>query len=262
MIRSMYTAATGMKAQQLYIDNISNNLANSNTTAFKKSKLEFHDLLYQAIREPGANTSDSTANPSGLEVGLGVRSTANQRIFSQGNVMETKNPLDMAIQGEGFLQVTRPDGSIAYTRDGSLKVTGDGIIVTSEGFPIEPEISVPEGARQVTITSGGTVLATLEGEQQPEEIGQIELVKFVNPAGLEGLGGNLFAASSACGEPIVGTPGTEQFGSILQGYLETSNVEVVDEMVGMITAQRAYEITSKAIQTSEEMLQIANQLKR
>jgi len=209
MIRSMYTAVTGMKAQQLYIDNISNNLANVNTNGFKKSKMEFHDLLYQAIREPGASTSDSTAQPTGLEVGLGVRSAANQRIFTQGGVVETKNPLDIGIQGEGFFQVLRPDGSVAYTRDGSFKVTADGVIVTSAGFPLEPEIVIPEGAHQVSISSSGQVTAVLEGEAEPEEIGQIELVKFVNPAGLEGLGGNLYAATVACGEPLAGTPGTD-----------------------------------------------------
>jgi flagellar basal-body rod protein FlgG len=258
----MYTAAAGMKAQQLYVDNISNNLANVNTTGFKKGKVEFQDLLYQTLREPGAQTSDGTKLPSGLQIGLGVKSAANQRIFSQGNMIETKNPLDLALEGEGFIQVLRPDGSIAYTRDGSLKISSEGVLVTSEGFPIEPEIMIPEGAKNLGISSTGSVSATLEGEEFPQEIGQVELARFVNSAGLRSMGGNLYEVTIASGDAVVGMPGTETFGTLHQGYLESSNVEVVEEMVGMITAQRAYEITSKAIQTSEEMLQIANQLKR
>lgn len=262
MLRSMYTAATGMKAQQLYVDNISHNLANVNTNGYKKSKLQFHDLLYQTIREPGAKTSDGTMTPTGLQVGLGVKSVANHRIFSQGNLTETRNALDVAIQGDGFLQILRPDGTIAYTRDGNLKLTGDGAVVTSEGYPVEPELIIPEGAREIVITEYGTVSALLDGEEIAEEIGQMELARFVNPSGLRAIGGGMYEKTISSGEPMIGRPGTDEFGTLAQGFLEASNVEVVDEMVNMITAQRAYEISSKAIQTSEEMLQVANNLKR
>lgn len=262
MIRSMYTAATGMKAQQLRVDNISNNLANVNTVGFKKSKLEFQDLLYQTLRQPGEQTSDRTMSPTGLQVGLGVKAAANQRAFGQGSLVETQNPMDVAIQGDGFFQILRPDGSVTYTRDGSFKISGDGVIVTADGYSLEPEITVPEDASEVNITSGGQIEVSINGQKIPEEIGQIELAKFVNPAGLKAIGGNLYQTTIASGDAVVGIPGTEQFGDLKQRYLETSNVEVVGEMIDLITSQRAYEITSKAIQTSEEMLQIANQLKR
>ena len=261
MIRSLYTAATGMKANQLYIDNISNNLSNVNTTGFKKSKLEFQELLYQTMVDPGSGTAEGARAPAGLQVGLGVRSIANQKIFAQGNLQETKNPFDIAISGQGFLQVQMPDGSVAYTRDGSLKVAADGTLVTSAGYPLEPQITIPEGAKELTIDPNGRVAVfTSEGTAQ-EEIGSIELVRFLNEGGLKSLGANLFQASPASGEPEVTAPGVNGVGTVAQGFLEASNVELVEEMVNMIVAQRAYEVSSKAIQTSDSMLQLANQLR-
>jgi flagellar basal-body rod protein FlgG len=261
MIRSLYTAATGMKANQLYIDNISNNLANVNTTGFKKSKLEFQELLYQTMVDPGSGQSEGAKSPAGLQVGLGVRSAATQKIFAQGNLQETKNPFDLAITGTGFLQVQLPSGEVAYTRDGSLKVASDGTLVTSAGFPLEPQISIPEGARELSIDPNGRVMVQLNDTGTQEEIGQIEMVKFLNEGGLKSLGSNLYQVSPASGEPEIGMPGMNGLGTLAQGFLEASNVELVEEMVNMIVAQRAYEISSKAIQTSDNMLQMANQLR-
>jgi flagellar basal-body rod protein FlgG len=261
MLRSLYTAATGMKANQLYIDNISNNLSNVNTTGFKKSKLEFQELLYQTMVEPGSGSSEGAKSPAGLQVGLGVRSIANQKIFGQGNLQETKNPFDIAISGVGFIQVQMPSGEIAYSRDGSLKVSSDGTLVTSEGFPIEPQITIPQGARDFTIDPDGRVAVTIDGTGAQEELGQIELVKFLNEGGLRSMGNNLYSATPSTGEPEVTTPGSNGTGTLAQGFLEASNVELVEEMVNMIVAQRAYEISAKAIQTSDSMLQLANQLR-
>lgn len=261
MIRSLYTSATGMKANQLYIDNISNNLANVNTTGFKKSKLEFQELLYQTMIEPGSGTAEGAKSPAGLQVGLGVRSVANQKIFSQGNLTETKNPYDLAIQGTGFFQVQMPNGDIGYTRDGSLKVSSDGTIVNSTGFPLEPQITIPEGAQGVQIDATGKVTVSISGSGTQEDIGQIETAHFLNEAGLKSLGGNVYAATAASGEAETGAPGSSNLGTLAQGVLEASNVELVEEMVNMIVAQRAYEISAKAIQTSDSMLQLANQLK-
>jgi flagellar basal-body rod protein FlgG len=261
MLRSLYTAATGMKSNQLYIDNISNNLSNVNTTGYKKSKLEFQDLLYQTLIEPGGSNAEGAKSPQGLQVGLGVRSAANQRIFSQGNLQETKNPLDVAITGVGFLQVQMPGGEIGYTRDGSLKVASDGTIVTSNGFPIEPMIQIPEGAKEISIDGYGHVSVVLNDAGATEEIGQLELAKFLNPAGLKSIGNNQYLSTAASGDAEVDAPGNNGLGTLAQGYQEASNVELVEEMVSMIIAQRAYEVSSKAIQTSDSMLQIANQLK-
>jgi len=261
MLRSLYTAATGMRANQLFIDNISNNLSNVNTTGYKKSKLEFQDLLYQTLIEPGGSNAEGAKSPAGLQVGLGVRSAANQRIFSQGNLQETKNPLDLAISGEGFLQVQMPSGEVAFTRDGTLKVSSDGTIVTSSGFPIEPSLQVPEGAKDISIDAYGRVSVTLNESGATEEIGQIELAKFLNEGGLKSIGGNLYLATSASGEAEINNPGENNVGTLAQGFVEASNVELVEEMVSMIIAQRAYEVSSKAIQTSDSMLQLANQLK-
>lgn len=261
MIRSLYTSATGMKANQLYIDNISNNLANVNTTGFKKSKLEFQELLYQTMVDPGAGSSDGAKSPAGLQVGLGVRSAANQKIFAQGNMQETKNPFDLAVSGTGFLQVQLPDGQIAYTRDGSLKVASDGTVVTSSGFPLEPAITVPEGAKEFSVDPNGRVSVFLNDTGAVEEIGQIEMVKFLNEGGLKSLGANLYQSSQASGEAEQGAPGTNGMGTLNQGFLEASNVELVEEMVNMIVAQRAYEVSAKAIQASDNMLQLANQLR-
>lgn len=250
-----------MKANQLYIDNISNNLANVNTTGFKKSKLEFQELLYQTIVEPGSAASDGARSPAGLQLGLGVRSSANQKIFGQGNLQETKNSFDLAITGAGFLQVQLPSGETAYTRDGSFKVSSDGTLVTASGYPLEPQITIPQGASEISIDPTGKVSVFLQDSGTSEEIGQLELAKFLNEGGLKSLGTNLYQISSASGEPEVALPGQNGLGTLAQGYLEASNVELVEEMVNMIMAQRAYEVSSKAIQTSDSMLQLANQLR-
>ncbi len=262
MIRSLYTAATGMRANQMYVDNIAHNLANVNTTGFKKAKMEFEDLLYQTIIEPGSGNAEGSRHPAGLQVGLGVKAISNQKIFSQGNLTQTGNPQDIAIQGKGFFQVLTPNGEVGYSRDGSFKRSNDGTLVTSQGYLIEPPIVIPEEAVDFTVTDTGQVLVRLEGTDVSEEIGQIELGTFINEAGLKSIGKNLFLATPASGPPEITTPGDNGMGSIANGYLENSNVELVEEMVNMIVAQRAYEISSKAIQTSEEMLQLANQLKR
>lgn len=262
MIRSLHTAATGMKSNQLYVDNIANNLANVNTTGFKKSKLEFEDLLYQTIIEPGQGTEEGAKHPAGLQVGVGVRAISNQKVHTQGNLNQTGNSEDMAIAGKGFFQIMTPDGKMAYTRDGSFKISEDGTLVTSQGYMLEPEIVIPEGARDLTIDEFGRVYVSVEGDEISEEIGQMELARFINPGGLSSLGQNLFEQTPASGVPELGVPGEDGMGTLRSGYLETSNVQLVEEMVNMIVAQRAYEISSKAIQTSEEMLQMANQLKR
>jgi flagellar basal-body rod protein FlgG len=218
--------------------------------------------MYQILREPGIRNVEGSMAPSGIEVGLGVRSAATQRIFQQGSLNQTSNELDWAIQGDGFFQITLPDGSIAYTRDGQFKLSSDGTVVTSNGFMLYPNLVIPEGAKDLTVTSDGVLHAYIDGESQSVEIGQIELARFVNPSGMKGLGNNLFVPSDASGEPYMAMPGEEGTGTIMQGYVEASNVLIVDEMVNMITAQRAYEIVSKAIQVSEEMMQVVNNLKR
>jgi flagellar basal-body rod protein FlgG len=255
----MRTAATGMMAQQLNVDTIANNLANVNTTGFKRSKIEFQDLLYQTVRRSGIS---GAAVPVELQIGYGVRPVATQRIFSQGDITQTNNALDLSIEGDGFFQIMRPDGTVCYTRDGTFKLSADGEIVTSDGFAMEPELSLPENATDIHITRDGVLSVLIAGETESQEIGQIELAKFINPAGLNALGRNLFAATEASGEAMVGVPGTEGFGMLSQGYLELSNVEVVEEMVNMIIAQRAYEISAKAVQTAEDMSSMANNLRR
>ncbi len=262
MMRSMMTAATGMEAQQLYMDTISNNLSNINTNGFKRSKVEFQDLMYQTLREPGVRNFEGGMAPAGLEVGLGVKPAGTQRIFEQGSLNQTENPLDLAIQGEGMYQILMPDGSVAYTRDGSFKLSSDGTIVTSSGFQVLPQVSIPQGAQGFQVTADGRVSVLMPGDEMSIDLGQIELVRFINPSGLKSLGGNLFATTDASGLPVVSYPAEEGAGTIMQGYSEASNVRIVDEMVSMITAQRAFEIVSKAIQVSEEMLQMANNLKR
>jgi flagellar basal-body rod protein FlgG len=262
MIRSMYTAATGMEAQQLYMDAISNNLSNVNTNGFKRTKLEFQDLMYQTLREPGVRNPEGGMAPSGIEVGLGVRAAATQRIFEQGSLNQTTNPLDVAIEGEGFFQVYLPDGSMAYTRDGQFKLSSDGTLVTSAGNFVSPQIVVPAGAEKLTITEDGMVAVVMPGEETSTEIGQLELARFVNPSGLKSLGGGLYGVTDASGLPNIHYPGEQGTGRLMQGYTEASNVQIVEEMVNMITAQRAFEIVSKSIQVSEEMLQVANNLKR
>jgi flagellar basal-body rod protein FlgG len=262
MIRALKTAATGMHAQQLNIDNIANNLANINTTGFKRSKVEFQDLFYQTHKPPGSIARQGVEAPASLEVGYGAVPVATQRIYSQGEVLPTGNPLDIAINGDGFLRVLLPDGSYAYTRDGALKLSSDGRLVTTDGDAIDPEISLPEGVNHIMISTDGTVSVNAAGETDPQELGRIEVVRFINPSGLKALGRNLLIESPASGEAVAGTPGMEGNGEIYQGYLETSNVEIVEEMVNMIVAQRAYEINSKAIKTADDMLGIVNSLAR
>jgi flagellar basal-body rod protein FlgG len=261
-MRALWTAATGMQAKQLDIDVIANNLANINTTGFKKSRVDFQDLMYQTVRVKGAPNTQETQIPTGIEVGLGVRPAAVQKLFFPGDAYETGNPLDIAIEGDGFFQVLLADGTIGYTRDGSFKLDAQGRIVTSDGFPLEPPITVPQDAESITIGQDGTVTAKIAGETEPQELGVIELARFINPAGLQSIGRNLYVATVASGEPQVGTPGFDGLGTLAQGFLETSNVQVVEEMVRMISAQRAYEINSKAISVADEMMSIANNMKR
>jgi len=262
MIKAMRTAATGMIAQQLNVDNIANNLANVNTTGFKKSKVEFQDVLYQNMRKAGSATSLGTQQPTELSVGYGTKAVATNRQFTEGDLMPTGNPLDMAIAGDGFFQVQYPDGTTVYTRDGAFKTSADGTIVTSEGYRLLPEITIPEDATSLSIGNDGTIEVMQVGTDTPSQIGQIELARFVNPSGLSAIGHNLLVQTGASGDPLVDVPTQGGLGQIDQGYLEMSNVKVVDEMVNMIVAQRAYEMNSKAIQTADDMAQIANNLKR
>ncbi|MBD3403642.1 flagellar basal-body rod protein FlgG [candidate division GN15 bacterium] len=262
MIKALRTAATGMSAQQMNVDNIANNLANVSTTGFKKTNLEFQDVLYQNYRRAGAASAVGSRVPTGLSIGYGTKPSATIRQFTTGDLMQTDNPFDMAIRGDGFFQVTQLDGTIAYTRDGSFKLSADGRLVTSDGYFLEPEITIPEDAVSVSIGSDGTVEVLQFGQTDAVQVGQIELARFVNPAGLAAVGRNLMVQTSASGDPITDNPGLEGLGTVDQGFLEGSNVSVVDEMVNMIVAQRAYEMNSKAIQTSDDMAQIANQLKR
>ncbi|MCB4203371.1 flagellar basal-body rod protein FlgG [Deferribacterales bacterium Es71-Z0220] len=261
MLRALWTAASGMTTQQINIDNIANNLANVNNAGFKKSRVNFQDLLYQELRPAGAITATGISHPTGIQIGLGSNVVATEKIFSQGNFQQTGNMLDIAIEGDGFFQVTLPDGNIGYTRAGSFKLNSDGDIVTPEGYLLEPTINIPENATSISIGTDGTVSVTLPGEVETSEVGNIELARFINPSGLKSIGNNIYLQTGASGEPTTGVPGEDGIGSIAQGVLEMSNVNVVEEMVNMITGQRAYEINSKAIQTGDEMLQIVNNLK-
>lgn len=262
MIRSLWSAASGMSAQQTNLDVISNNLANVNTTGYKKSRAEFQDLMYQTIKSAGTMNSTNNQTPVGIQIGLGTKVSAIGKIFTQGSFIHTNNQLDVAIEGDGFFQILMPDGDIAYTRDGSFKLDSDGRIVTKDGYPLIPEITVPADAERIDILPDGTVTAKLPNNAIPQEIGKITLVRFINPAGLEAIGKNLFLETNASGAPIEGNPGIDGFGTLAQGFLEASNVNVVEEMVNMITAHRAYDFNSKAIQTSDAMLQTAVNLKR
>jgi flagellar basal-body rod protein FlgG len=262
MIKAMRTAASGMYAQQLNVDTIANNLANVNTTGYKKSKVEFQDVLYTKLQSQGAETTAGSRTPVGLDVGYGTKPTATQRFFTEGALQQTGNPLDVTVEGEGFFQITMPNGDTAYSRDGSFKMSADGQLVTSDGFFLSPQISIPPEAESVSVSADGVVSVKVPSNSEPQDIGQIELAKFINPAGLEAIGHNLFLANGATGAPTLGTPSSDGFGRLDQGYLEMSNVEVVEEMVNMIMAQRAYEINSKAIQTSDEMSQLASNLKK
>ncbi|RME01613.1 MAG: flagellar basal-body rod protein FlgG [Calditrichaeota bacterium] len=262
MIRALRTAATGMLAQELLVDTISNNLANINTTGFKKAKVEFQDLLYQNQRAIGAANLQGVNIPTEIQIGHGTNPVSVHKMFSQGDISATENPLDLAIDGNGFFQVIRNDGSIGYTRDGSFKISGDGRIVTADGLVLEPEINIPADAQEIHVSLDGVVSVKTSGDIAPVEVGRIELAKFVNPAGLESIGGNIYLPTVASGEPLTGSPGTENLGTLRQGFLEMSNVQVVEEMVNLIVAQRAYEINSKAIRTADEMLNIAGSLRR
>ncbi len=259
MLPALWISKTGLEAQQLNLGVISNNLANVNTTGFKRSRAVFQDLMYQNLRQAGAQSSQETQLPSGLVLGTGVRAVATEKLFTPGNIVQTQNQLDVAIKGRGFLQVLLPDGNIGYTRDGSLQRNSDGQIVTANGYPLEPAITIPDGTLTLTIGSDGTVSALVAGETAPTEIGTIELADFVNPAGLQAIGDNLFVETAASGTPQTGTPGLDGLGSLVQGSLESSNVNVVEEMVNMIQVQRAYEMNSKAIGVADAMLQYVNQ---
>ncbi|HTY37989.1 MAG TPA: flagellar basal-body rod protein FlgG [Bacteroidota bacterium] len=262
MNRALRTAATGMLAQQMNVDLISHNLANVNTTGFKKSRAEFQDLMYQTIKASATSSDGQTQEATEIQIGNGTMPAAVVKSFSQGDVQPTNNPLDLAIQGEGFIQIRRPDGTIAYTRDGSLKISGEGQLVTSQGDIVEPGISVGTDTASITIAKDGTIEATTVGQTTPTKIGQLELAKFVNPGGLKAIGNNLLVETPASGKPILGTAGAEGFGDLTEGSLEASNVDVVEEMISMIVAQRAYEINSKTVKTVEDMLAMANNLQR
>ena len=262
MIKALRTAASGMKAQQMNVDNIANNLANVNTTGYKRSKVEFQDVLYQRLSQAGVSTATGAVIPTNLEIGYGVKPVATTRQYDMGEMTPTENPFDLAINGNGFFQVSLPDGTTGYTRDGTFKISPDGRLVTSDGFYLTPEITIPEDSESVSITPEGVVSVMQVGQSDPTEVGQLELARFINPAGLSAMGHNLLEITAASGDPVTAVPGEEGLGQLAQGYLEVSNVDVVAEMVNMIIAQRAYEINSKAIQTSEDMTQIANNLKR
>lgn len=260
MMRSLWISKSGMEAQQLQLDHISNNLANSGTNGYKESHAVFEDLMYQNLRQSGANSSEQTQLPTGLQVGLGVRAVATSRLFTQGNLQSTNNNLDVAINGNGFFQVQMPDGTTGYTRDGSFKLDNQGQIVTNNGYLVQPGITVPANSTSLTIANDGTVTALLPGQTTPQNLGQIQVANFINPAGLDPRGQNLFVETAASGTPQTTSPGTNSAGTLSQGFVETSNVNVVEELVSMIQTQRAYELNSKAIQTSDQMLQRLGQL--
>jgi len=260
MIRSLWIAKTGMEAQQTQLDTISHNLANVGTNGFKRGHVVFEDLIYQNLRQAGAASSDQTTLPTGLQVGLGVRPVATSRIFTQGNLQQTTNNLDLAIKGQGFFQIQQPDGTTAYTRDGSFQVDANGQLVTNNGYLVQPGITIPANAQTVTIAADGTVSVAVSGQSAPQQVGQLAIASFVNPAGLDPRGQNLWAETAASGAPQAGVPGSNGLGTLQQGYVETSNVNVVEELVAMIQTQRAYELNSKAIQTSDQMLQRLGQL--
>ncbi|MFN4003824.1 MAG: flagellar basal-body rod protein FlgG [Hylemonella sp.] len=260
MFNSLWIAKTGMEAQQMQLDVISHNLANVSTNGFKRANAVFEDLIYQNLRQAGSNTSETSQLPTGLQVGLGVRTVATSRNFTQGSLQQSGNSLDVAIQGAGFFQINLPDGTIAYTRDGGFKVNAQGQLVTNNGLPVANGITIPANATSVSIAADGAVTAIIPGNVTPQPIGTISLASFINPAGLEPRGQNLFVETAASGQPNTGTPGTNGLGQLMQGFVETSNVNVVQELVTMIQTQRAYEMNSKAIQTSDQMLQKLGQL--
>ncbi|UGB38769.1 flagellar basal-body rod protein FlgG [Frateuria soli] len=255
MFSSLWVAKTGLDAQQTRMDVVSHNLANANTTGFKSSRASFQDLVYQNLRQPGGQTTEQTVAPSGLMLGTGVRVVGNEKLFTQGNIEQTGNSLDLAIQGRGFLQVTMPDGSIAYTRDGSLHMDQNGQVVTANGYAVDPAITIPANAQSITIGNDGTVSITVPGQAAPQQIGTVQLADFINPAGLQPNGDNLYLETASSGTPQIGQPGLNGLGTLAQGALESSNVNVVEQMVDMIETQRTYEMNSKAISAADQMLQ-------
>lgn len=261
MIRSLDIGTTGMLGQQMNVDIISNNIANMTTTGFKRQRVGFQDLMYQNLKQPGTTSSDSgTTLPSGLQVGLGVRAGAVYRIHGQGSIQVTENPLDLAVTGNGMFQIQLPSGDTAYTRDGSFQINENGQLVTLQGYVVDPGITIPADATNIDINESGEVLATIPGATTPSNVGQIQLASFVNPTGLESLGNNLYMETDASGSPTTGSPNTNEFGAIQQGALEQSNVNAVEEITELITAQRAYEMNSNIITTSDEMLQTVSQM--
>ena len=260
MIRSLWISKTGLDAQQTQLDVISNNLANVSTNGFKRSRAVFEDLLYQTLRQPGAQSSQQTQLPSGLQIGTGVRPVATERIFTQGNLQQTGNSLDVAVNGQGFFSVLLPDGTNAFTRDGSFQVNAQGQLVTSSGFQVQPAITIPANTQSITIGQDGVISVTRAGSPTPSQVGSLQLSNFVNPTGLQSMGQNLYLETAASGTPSTNTAGTNGLGTISQGYVETSNVNVVEELVSMIQTQRAYELNSKAISTSDQMLQKLSQM--
>lgn len=259
MMRSLFVAATGLEAEQTKMDVIANNLANVNTTGFKQSRAVFQDLLYQNLRQPGAQSSQTTQYPSGLQLGTGVRPVATERLMTQGNLTQTGNSLDVAINGQGFFQIMQPDGTIAYSRDGTFQLNNQGQVVTSNGYLLQPPITIPPNAQSITIGSDGTVSVVLPNQAQPQQVGTIQLANFINPTGLQSIGDNLYLQTGSSGAPQTGQPTLNGLGAVQQGYLESSNVNVVSELVDMISTQRAYEINSKAVSTSDSMLQYVTQ---
>ena len=251
---ALWIAKTGLDAQQTQMAVVTNNLANVNTTGFKRGRAVFADLLYQTVRQPGAQSSQDSQLPSGLMLGTGVRSVATEKLFTQGNIVQTGNQLDLAVNGRGFFQILLPDGTRAYSRDGSFQLSANGELVNSNGYALDPGITIPEQTQSVTIGADGTVSVLVAGESSPTEVGQLQLVDFINPAGLQPMGENLFLETAASGDPQAGTPGEDGVGTLVQGSLESSNVNVVEELVNMIETQRAYEMNSKAIATTDEML--------
>lgn len=260
MIRSLWISKTGLEAQQTQLDVIANNLANVSTNGFKRARAVFEDLLYQTMRAPGAQTSQQSQVPTGLQIGTGVKPVATARVLTQGNLQQTNNSFDVAINGNGYFQVAMPDGTTTYTRDGSFHVDSQGQLVTSNGYAIQPTITIPANAQSVSIAADGVVTVTVPGQTAAQNVGTLQLASFINPNGLLAIGQNLFQESAASGTPNANQPGTNGLGVLSQGYVETSNVNVVEELVSMIQTQRAYEINSKAIQTSDQMLQRLSQL--
>ena len=263
MIRALYSAASGMSAQETNIDNIANNLANANTVGFKSRRAQFQDLMYQSLVQPGTASGQQTVVPTGLQLGLGTRAASNEIIFTQGAFTETDNPLDLVIQGNGFFQIQMPNGTLSYTRAGQFQLDKTGNVVTPQGYSLSPQITVPATAQQVTIAGDGTVSYTLPNQTAAQTAGQIQLANFANPAGLNSLGNNLYAPTDASGDPTVGAPGgAEGLGSLLQGYTEQSNVSIVNEFINLIQAQRGYESNSKVVQAADQMYQQVNGLIR